>query len=237
MLSRRRLRWTVAIIAITACLAWFGVVVIDGVVPVLREPRSAATAMLQQRIVGLGVGSSTAASAVRAASATAHGANEHEICGVGWIEVDAEGPTAIEAARIVRQIDLPAGRRRMVEALRADPSERARAMAALLEVSGEREHSLSESLPGRIAEIASRSADPVLYAFALRTCGHRVADESSCRLLSQAQWARLDPANAAPWFEVLGSATAARDQAGRSEALHRTRPRIDSSRTPASWHA
>lgn len=110
MLSRRRLRWTVAIIAITACLAWFGVVVIDGVVPVLREPRSAAAAMLQQRIVGLGVGSSTAASAVRAASATAHGANEHEICGVGWIEVDAEGPTAIEAARIVRQsTSRPAG--------------------------------------------------------------------------------------------------------------------------------
>ena len=165
--------------------------------------------------------SSIAASAVPAASATNHGADEREICGVGWVKVDGQGPTAIEAARIVRQIDLPAGRRRMVEALRADPSERARAMAALLEVSGERDSALSGSLSGRIAEIASRSADPVLYAFALRTCGHRVADESSCRLLSPAQWARLDPGNAAPWFEALGSAVAARDQAGRNEALHR----------------
>ena len=221
MLSRRRLRWTVAIIAITACLVWLGVIVIARVVPVLREPRSTAAAMLQQRIVGLGAGSAAAVSAVPAASAIARGANEREICGVGWVKVDGQGPTAIEAARIVRQIDLPSGRRRMVEALRADPSERALAMAALLEVSGERDSALSESLSGRIAETASRSADPVLYAFALRTCGHRVADESSCRLLSPAQWARLDPGNAAPWFEALGSAVAARDQAGRNEALHR----------------
>ena len=221
MPSRRRLRWTVAILALTLCMVWLGVAVIDRIVPIRREPGSTAAAMLQQRIFELRPGPSAAVSAAPAASAIAGRANEHEVCGVGWFKVDERGPTPLEALRIVRQIDLPAGRKRMVEALRADPSERAQAMAALLEVSGERDSALSASLPGRIAEAAYRSDDPVLYGFALRTCGHRTAQQSSCRLLSPAQWARLDPRNAAPWFEALGSATAARDPLGRDEALHR----------------
>ncbi len=177
--------------------------------------------MLQQRILGLAAAPAASDPAVSVASRAGHGPDEHEICGVGWFRVEGDKPSVLDVVRIGRQIDLPTGRRQTVEALRADKNDRAQAMAVLLAGLGNEDHEFSSDLVGRLADIASRSTDPVLYGFVLRTCGHVRSEDSSCRLLSSAQWARLDPGNAAPWFEVLASAAAARDSAGRNEALHR----------------
>lgn len=200
--------------------AFVGVVFLYLASPVRREPRSSAAAVLQQRILGLALAPAASGVAVAVGTSAGHAADEREVCGIGWFKVDEQGVPLVAVAQIVRQVDLPAGRRQTVEALRSDNNERAQAAAVLLEASGSGESS-GIDLSGRLADIASRSPDPVLYGFALRTCAHARPEGSSCGLLSAEQWARLDPGNAAPWFEVLGRAAAASDATGRNEALHR----------------
>lgn len=221
MPSRRTLRWTGAVVALVVAVAALVAYLLYQNVPVLREPRSSAAAVLQQRILGLAAAPAPSGSAVSVASQAGHGPDEHEICGVGWFKIEGDKPSALDVVRVVRQIDLPTGRRQTVEALRADGNDRAQAMAVLLAGLGSEDHEFSSELVSRLADIASRSTDPVLYGFVLRTCGHVRSEGSSCRLLSPAQWSRLDPGNAAPWFEVLAGATAARDSAALNEALHR----------------
>ncbi len=221
MTSSRTLRRTGAVIVLVVGVAALVAFLLHRNVPVLREPRSSAAAVLQQRILGLAAAPAASGASVPVASEAGHGPDEHEICGVGWFKIEGDKPSVLDVVRIGRQIDLPTGRRQTVDALRDDKNDRAQAMAVLLAGLGNEDHEFSFDLIGRLADIASRSRDPVLYGFVLRTCGHVRSKDSSCRLLSPAQWARLDPGNAAPWFELLASAVAARDAAARSEALHR----------------
>ena len=203
--------------ALVVLAALLGVVALYMASPAHQEPRSTAAAVLQQRIFGLALAPAASAPVSAADAPLGHGMDEREVCGVGWFRVDAQGVPLVAAARIVGRIDLPSGRREWVDALRSDRSERAQAVAALLDALGP---GASVDLAGHVAEIASRSADPVLYGFALRTC-KTSSDESPCRLLSPAQWARLDPGNAAPWIELLSRAGAKIDPTVRDEAMHR----------------
>ena len=63
------------------------------------------------------------------------------------------------------------------------------------------------------------TTDPAAYAIAYRVCGP--VREGSCGMLSADQWARLDPGNAAPWYEVYAAAQKRKDSASANEALHR----------------
>ena len=72
-----------------------------------------------------------------------------------------------------------------------------------------------------LARMALSSSDPRVYALALHVCGGTLHSAGACQMLSAAQWARLAPDNAAPWFAMLAAAKAANDAAAQDEALHR----------------
>jgi hypothetical protein len=74
-----------------------------------------------------------------------------------------------------------------------------------------------------LAHLALYSRSPEVYAIALQTCRHEGGDDpgSACRMLSADQWARLEPDNAVPWFEVAAQAQQRGDQAALAEAMFR----------------
>ncbi|HSC64342.1 MAG TPA: hypothetical protein VLD35_11945 [Caldimonas sp.] len=71
-----------------------------------------------------------------------------------------------------------------------------------------------------LARLAVNSSDPQVYAWAYRSCA-RVSREAAgtCQLVNALQWARLDPANAAPWFAVAQEAKSRKDSAGVDDAM------------------
>jgi hypothetical protein len=74
----------------------------------------------------------------------------------------------------------------------------------------------------RLVDTATATTDPRVYAMAMRLCRpFHVGPPPSCSRLSLAQWARLDPANAAVWLELFEDATSRRDTPAANEALHR----------------
>ena len=75
-----------------------------------------------------------------------------------------------------------------------------------------------------VARLAATTSDSFTYAVALQACNRfAVAPESapSCKLLSLAQWARLDPDNATPWLHIAAEASARKDSAAVDEAMYR----------------
>ena len=75
-----------------------------------------------------------------------------------------------------------------------------------------------------IARLAARSSDPFTYGVALQACdqyGAAAEAAPSCRLLSGAQWARIDPGNATAWLRVAAEASVRKDGAALDEAMYR----------------
>ncbi len=70
-----------------------------------------------------------------------------------------------------------------------------------------------------VAQQAAITSDPRLYAFAFGLCKSGREATASCRSLSAAAWARIDPGNGAPWLEALGQARAQGDAAGVQDAM------------------
>ncbi len=133
--------------------------------------------------------------------------------------------------------------------LRAMPDERSRALSASLgyffdgsdqpaaKPSAEAvtpEHAAAETAIGvgnyskraqSLVDLALNSTDAVVYATAFLHCEktswlHTQA-KTSCARLSAAQWARVDPDNAAPWMHQAQTAASAGDQAAVAEAFYR----------------
>ena len=75
-----------------------------------------------------------------------------------------------------------------------------------------------------IARLAATSRDPFTYAVGMQACDQYgdVADAApSCRLLSAAQWARIDPGNATAWLRMAAEASVRKDSAALDEAMYR----------------
>lgn len=72
-----------------------------------------------------------------------------------------------------------------------------------------------------LAGLAVATRDPRVYALGLKACRHASADDGHCRQVNAAQWARLDPDNAAPWLFALATAEATGDRLAQGEALFR----------------
>lgn len=75
---------------------------------------------------------------------------------------------------------------------------------------------------GRIDAVVQQAAvtsDARVYAFAYGLCRSGRESTPSCRSLSVAAWARIDPGNGAPWLEALGQARAQGDAAGMQDAM------------------
>jgi hypothetical protein len=71
----------------------------------------------------------------------------------------------------------------------------------------------------QLARLALETRDPRAYSIALRACRHSPMEP--CPRLSTAQWAELDPDNAAPWLWLAGEAAERKDEAGLAAALAR----------------
>ncbi len=178
------------------------------------------------------------------AAATSRGSAERagdeiELCGGLWVKTKPDGN--IDEDDFKRVARLPEARARMLDELRADTGEFARAAAIQLALQGSEPAPLPEGVTtcepaqceaqrqyaARVAEardtlaqMATTTRDPQVYALAFSVCG-ATPNEASCRLLSAEQWARLEPGNAAPWLFVLARAEQRRDMAAQNEALHR----------------
>jgi hypothetical protein len=76
-----------------------------------------------------------------------------------------------------------------------------------------------------LVDLALNSTDSVVYATAFLHCEKptRLSTQAktSCARLSAAQWARIDPDNAAPWMHQAQTAASAGDQAAVAEAFYR----------------
>lgn len=75
----------------------------------------------------------------------------------------------------------------------------------------------------RLARLALGTRDPEVYALAYGLCSTHGRDDvnSTCRMLSAQQWARLDPGNGVPWLAVSEEAKLRGDRAAAAEALYR----------------
>ena len=94
-----------------------------------------------------------------------------------------------------------------VKRLHARGDERSLAGADLLED--------KEAATRHLLDLARNSQDPVIYAWAMRTC----AREADCEL-SALRWAQLDPGNAAPWVWEAERAWRSGDTQAQREALY-----------------
>ena len=175
----------------------------------------------------------------------AHGADEVQLCGGAWFKLQADGTP--DRDDLMRAARLPEARQQTIAALRAHPDALSRATGLWLEMmqSSDRKAASLTAAAGcdtadcpippqlapnvdpevagwrnSLARMALSSNDPRVYVLALHACAGGLREAGACQLLSVAQWARLDPDNAAPWFDMLAAATAASDPAAQDEALH-----------------
>ncbi|MEO8835220.1 MAG: hypothetical protein ABI364_00610 [Caldimonas sp.] len=240
--TRRRLtRSALAIAGVVVVLAvvtwWAGRFLARSQVVVLPAPSLVPVLAAAPTPGGIGL------EAVAMAPPPTHAPDEREICGAGWFRLNLDGSPQGDPKDIAARLDLANARRSVLDALRADPANSARAAALLVEAlnADDRQRASAPRRPPcegagcpaseprddghalleRLAERAAESTDPQLYGYALRSCGHARSEPGTCALLSAAQWTRLDPGNAEPWLQILGTAMATGDAAGRDEALHR----------------
>jgi hypothetical protein len=197
------------LVVVIAALAWFGRRPVD-------SGHDGARSVLAMARAASGAPSAYAAGALALAASASHGAEEIELCGGRWFKLNPDGSGDTEAFE--RVIGLPEARAALMEALRADPSDYAAAVAIRLSAVGAPPN--AESLD-TLARMATTTIDPRVYALAFNACGAAPGSPGSCQLLSAAQWARIDPGNAAPWRAVLNDAGVRHDTATQGEALYR----------------
>ena len=146
-----------------------------------------------------------------------HGEDEVEVCGLGWVQAQADGsvdPKLLELAPAATE-----ARARIRATLGADKNELSRAVALWLSMidAGADAAQVRDAL----AQSVVSSTDPQAYALAFNVCRSSAPGEGACQMLSASQWARLDPGNATPWLTLLSDAKARKDRAAENEALYR----------------
>jgi hypothetical protein len=161
-----------------------------------------------------------------------------EVCGVGWVDADAEG--AVDTEAILASAPMAEASARLLESVRGDGDYGA-ATALALQLAARREGTASllgielacgtgpcdatsqdraaaASLFDQMAKLASATNDPRAYSLALQVCAWR-RGEGPCAVLNAAQWARLEPDNGEPWLRLLDEAFARRDTSAIDDAL------------------
>jgi len=182
-------------------------------------------------------GSAVAQPALQARDGDERRAHATDGCG---IETAKAGQSATEADAVVER-QREAALQAILPALDARAEPRARAAALYFRATRElfdtpqtdacksSPDSCAQPSPGRsddresaeaLARLAANSSDPQVYAWAYHSCA-RVSRQvaGSCQLINALQWARLDPANAAPWLAVAQEAKRRRDAAGLDDAM------------------
>ncbi|MCE9661082.1 MAG: hypothetical protein K8R60_21345 [Burkholderiales bacterium] len=197
--------------------------------PVVEEPRLALapTAAASGADIAVGVESP----------------GEVQMCGGAWVRLKDDGDVDWDSVAAASKESTDALTSTVVAAMTSSADEQARAAAiaiamnptgrALMKPSAcegdtacERDLNIAlkewQERRDALAKLAQDSADPTVYAWAVRACGITVKEgPGHCQLISAAQWARLDPANAAPWIAVAMNAQAEKDRAAVDDALFR----------------
>lgn len=153
----------------------------------------------------------SAAPAPAAAEAQVLQVGDIEVCGFGVVR----GGNSDASRELERVANTGSKRPMQAHLARMRQSADARTRAAAL--MAERDHAA-------LVEMAVRSSDPTVYAFALHSCQWRGPDGSrppACQLVSHAQAARLDADNGAVWLHIAAEAHARQDSDGVAAALHR----------------
>lgn len=173
-----------------------------------------------------------------AASMASPAAERVEVCGLDWVEANADG--SVDESTLTEMAVLAASRQRLLAVVEAS-GELGRSAALLIrsidlrrkgvalllpacpdpacEATAQQALEQSIELTQELASLAMTTTDPRVYALAVKTCG--TSRPGSCALLNTAQWARLDADNAEPWLYVLEEAGQRKDRALMEEALHR----------------
>jgi len=153
----------------------------------------------------------------RRAPDTAPDAVMVEVCGYGPVTLPPDDPDPFQQiAPKVRAAALEDVRAQMMRS--GDARTRAAALLIALRTGGGNVRELADAL----AREAARSHDPALHAMALEGCrGFASDDGGACRLLSRAQWARLDPDNVLPWLELAAEAHGRGEPKRESAAMRR----------------
>jgi len=162
-----------------------------------------------------------------------------EVCGVGWIDADAEGAADMDA--ILVNSAMAEASARLLESVRADGDFGAVTALALqlsspageapmsplatgpvctggpCDAAGQ-ERAGAASLLDRMSRLASATSDPRVYSLVVELCSRRSAD-GPCSALNVAQWAHLDPDNGEPWLYVLAEAVERREPDAIDDAL------------------
>jgi hypothetical protein len=172
------------------------------------------------------------------------GTERIEVCGLGWVEAQADG-TLFDNALFNTVPGLVEARRAIVDSLRSGGDEFGNAAAVWLEMNGGRreigpnpaaslycsgpssgcealqqDRPFVDGLLEQLARLGAATRDPRVYALAFKACSF-TPTQGSCALLNVDQWALLDDGNAAPWLFALSDSEARKDPARAEEALFR----------------
>ena len=160
-----------------------------------------------------------------------------EVCGVGWVDAEADG--AVDTEAILASVPMAEASARLLESVRGDGDYGAATALALQLTRGEgtasklgvylacaagpcdaktQDRAAAASLFDQIANLASATSDPRAYSLALQLCVFR-RGEGPCAVLNSAQWARLDTDNGEPWLHLLEEASARGDETAIDDAL------------------
>lgn len=142
-----------------------------------------------------------------------------ELCGIG--RLSAEQREDVDAWEKLMRAPIGEAMGRTAAALAAKGDERSRALAAVIEGLGAADAASKGAAQDELARIASRSADPAVYALGIQACQFKGVPSAACQMISSARWAQLDPDNASVWLQVADDAFARSDTAAFDEAMYR----------------
>jgi hypothetical protein len=153
-----------------------------------------------------------------------------EVCGYGAVQIPPDDPDPVQRIPpVLRQSAIDAADALMLAS--DDAQVRAAALWMGARIRGREVRERVEQM----ARLAVASQDPYVYAMAIEAChGLGAAELGSCRLLSRAQWVRLDPDNAVPW-QALAAEARERDEPQAADAALQLAARARHSDVHAGW--
>ena len=209
---------TVLVFAVLLIAAWLALAREDRAA--IPESASLASASLASPLSLSSAPGANASTAQRDVSLAAPEIDSElvEVCGIGWVEPKDDG-TALDLPALAKSAGIDDPVRAITAALRASSDGYERAVGIVLD--GRAGPDSAEPLRReQLAQQATSSEDPRVYALAYGVCGS-ARSVGNCALLSAAQWARLDQGNGFPWLFMLGDAAARGDREAVDEALYR----------------
>jgi len=198
-----------------------------GPLPVIEEPRVAP----EPAVIAV------------AAEPRVESPGEMQMCGGAWVKLKDDGDVDWDSVGAVTKDGVEALFASVTAAMASSADEQARGAALMIsmppltlarakasscqgDVACEEDLALEAKRMAErrdaLARLAQDSNDPTLYGWAVRACDFAPKESlGHCQLIDPAQWARLDPANAAPWMAVAARAQAEKDTTALSDALYR----------------